>query len=209
MVRIALLAAALAAPASFGPFAWPTSLPVPKDGSVLAVENGASRLVRVTAGHVTTVASGLAKPYQVDVTASGRVYVSTDVGLVTVANGRTTKVPHAAAVRGPFADAVSGAIAYTTETAAVLLDHGKRRVLATRLGGPHGIAFAADGAVLVSDTAHGKVLRLGRGGRATFAKVAEPRGLAVAPDGTVYVVDAAAKRIRVFTRNGVPQGALP
>jgi streptogramin lyase len=73
------------------------------------------------------------------------------------------------------------------------------------------VAFAVDGAVLVSDTSHGKVLRFDRttGKRTTFATVAEPRGLAVAPDGTVYVVEAAAKKIGVFTRSGLAKRSLP
>ena len=59
-------------------FTWPTSIDAQPDGSMLVVENGGGRVDRVqpATGHVTTVASGLAKPYAVAATASGTIYLA-------------------------------------------------------------------------------------------------------------------------------------
>jgi sugar lactone lactonase YvrE len=89
-----------------------------------------------------------------------------------------------------------------------VLRNGKADVVARGLGGPHGVAFARDGALLVSDTDHGKVLRFWGGKVTTFARLDQPRGIDVAPDDTVYVVEAAAKRIGVFAADGTPRGRI-
>jgi DNA-binding beta-propeller fold protein YncE len=140
-------------------FVWPTFIDLQPDGSLLVVENGAGRVdrVRPATGQVTIVASGLAKPFAAVRPAAGPLYVSN--GHVLLRNGRP--VARANEDIGPIAVGPDGGVYYTTQTAAFRL--GAPRPLATSLGGPHGIAVAADGAVLVSDTSHNRVLRIAGG----------------------------------------------
>src|SRR4051812_8942701 len=74
-------------------FAWPTSVAREADGSLLVVENGLGRVVRVqpTTSHVTEVASGFAKPFAVARTSSG-LLVSDGHSLVRIGanSGRST-----------------------------------------------------------------------------------------------------------------------
>lgn len=203
MLRTAIVALALAG-GTYGPFTWPTSVAVTADGSVLVAENGTGQLKRIDkAGHSTVVAT-VAKPYAVAVTASGRVYLSANGRLVTVAHGKTTPVAGAGGEIGTIAVGRDGTVAYATSNSVAVLRNGKARVLARGLGGPHGVAVAADGAILVSDTDHGRVLRIdpANGKAAPLVTVDQPRGLAVAPDGSLYVVEASAKRVGHYTAGG-------
>jgi hypothetical protein len=207
MLRIALATLAIAVPGSYGPIAWPTSVNVAKDGSVLVVENGTGSVLRFVPQR-TVLAAGLTKAYAVAAAPSGRIYVSANGRLLALSHGRATRVCGAGADVGPIAVARDGTIGYATSTAAVVLRNGKAHVVARGLGGPHGVAFAHDGALLVSDTDNGKVLQIALGKVTTFARVEQPRGIAVATDGTVYVVEASAKRIGAFAADGTPRGEL-
>src|SRR5579864_3315204 len=168
MLRIAFATLALAVPSSYGPFVWPTSVDVARDGSVLVVENGTGTVLRVTP-HRTVIAAELTKAYSVAVAPSGRIFLSANGRLLTLSHGRAMRVRGASSDVGPIAIARDGAIGYTTSTTAVVLRNGKAHVVARGLGGPHGVAFARDGALLVSDTDHGKVLRVSGGKVTTFA----------------------------------------
>jgi hypothetical protein len=206
-MRLGLATLALLVPGSYGPFVWPTSVDVARDGSVLVVENGTGTVLRF-APHRTVIATGLIKAYAVAVAPSGQVFLSANGHLLTLSHGRATRVRGAGSDVGPIAIARDGAIGYTTSTTAVVLRSGKAHVVARGLGGPHGVAFARDGALLVSDTDHDKVLRVSGGKVTTFAQIDQPRGIDVAPDGTVYVVEATAKRIGVFAADGAPRGLI-
>lgn len=210
MVRTALALVALTA-SPFGPFVWPTSVDVLRDGSVLVVENGTGRVLRVDpkSGRQTTLLSNLTKAYAAAVAPDGRIYLSVNGRLRVFSHGKAAPVPGTGSDVGPIAVGAKGTLAWSTSTSALELDHGKVRVLATGLAGPHGVAVERHGSVLVSDTDHGRVLRVARNGAVTtFASIAQPRGIDVAPDGTVYVVEAVAKRIGVFAADGTPRGRI-
>jgi streptogramin lyase len=83
--------------------------------------------------------------------------------------------------------------------------------VADGLAAPHGLRVAADGALLISDTQHDKVLRVGptTGSVTTFAAIdGGPGALAVAADGTIYVCDTTAERIIHLTASGERIGFL-
>jgi streptogramin lyase len=191
-------------------FTWPTSIDLQRDGSLLVVENGAGRVDRVqpSTGRVTTLASGLAKPYAVASTASGTIYLSNGSSLQRIdGTAAPVTVVDAGAEIGPIAVAPSGGVFYTTDAQAFALGGG---ALASGLSGPHGIAVAADAAVLVCDTGNGRVLRIDPQTHATTRLIGtgEPRGIDVAGDGSLYVVEATAKRIGHYTATGTRLGDI-
>lgn len=201
---------AIAAIAAAHTFAWPTSVAVMPDGSILVVENGTGRVVRVDpATHsVTTLAGGIPKAYSVARAPSGVLFLSSGDSLLRLKNGKAVPVAHAAGI-GPIAVLPNGHVVYADATRAYELA-GKAKPLATGLSGPHGIATTRAGLVLVSDTGHGRVLRIDpkNGKTTTLIRVPEPRGLDVATDGTVYVVEATARRVGHYTANGKRLGSV-
>jgi streptogramin lyase len=208
-VAAALVAASGASAAAPVTFVWPTSIDVEPDGSLLVVENGLHRLLRVdpASGRTVVVAAGLAKPYAVARAGSGAIYV-TDAGALKRIDGAGAPrvVARVTEDVGPIALAPNGDVYFTTSTDVFRLPRGAGKPvrLATGLGGPHGIALAPDGDVLVSDTDAHRVLRIDpkTGAASTLTKVANPRGIDVASDGTIDVVDAAAHRVGHFSARG-------
>ena len=189
-------------------FTWPTSIDLQPDGSLLVVENSAGRLDRVqpATGRVTTIASGLAKPYAVASTTSGTIYLSNGGSLQRIdGTAAPATVVDAGTDVGPIALAPNGGVFYTTAAQAFALGAGS---LASGLSGLHGIAVAADGAVLVCDTGDGAVLRIDPRTHATTTlfRTGEPRGIDVAADGSVYVVEAATKRVGHYAATGTRLG---
>lgn len=207
MTRAVLLLATVAAAHTFS---WPTSVAVMPDGSVLVVENGTGRVARVDpATHaVTTLAGGIAKAYSVARAPSGALYLSSGDRLVRLAGGKAAPIARAAGI-GPIAVLPNGRVVYTDATRAYELA-GTAKPIATGLSSPHGIAATRKGLVLVSDTGHGRVLRIDpKSGKATtLIRVGEPRGLDVAADGTIYLVEATAKRVGHYTAAGKRLGSV-
>ena len=191
-------------------FTWPTSVEVEPGGSLLVVENGAGRLVRVnvTTGRVTQVAV-LTKPYAVRRAPSGSTFVTDGGSLLRIdGSGAPVSVDGAGADIGPIAIAPTGDLYYATETQLWKLPGGSgprvRIAPQVHLSAPHGLTVAADGTLLVSDTGNHRILRVDpeAGAVSTFATVDNPRGLATAADGTVYAVDAGAKRVLHLSGSG-------
>jgi sugar lactone lactonase YvrE len=85
-------------------------------------------------------------------------------------------------------------------------DTASRKVVADKLAGPKGLAWAGDDAVYVTETDGGGVTHvdLASGKTTSIANgLAQPEGIAVAPDGTLVVVEVAAKRVtRVDPKQG-------
>jgi sugar lactone lactonase YvrE len=194
-------------------FSWPTSIDLQEDGSLLIVENGAGRIVRVTPGskRVAAVASGLAKPYAVAHGADGRVYVSNDRQLERIVPGAAPEILATAAEQiGPLAVGSDGTVFFTTSSQVFAATGASPRAIARGLSNPHGIAVAADGSLLVSDTGNGRVVRAdpATGAATTLFRTAQPRGLAVAADGTIVVVNGETKRLERYAATGTRIGVV-
>ena len=166
-------------------FVWPTSVDVEPGGSLLVVENGLRRLVRLdpVTGRVTQIAA-LTKPYAVRRAASGAVFVSDGPVLRRIDGTRPpAKVAEADGDIGPIAIAPNGDVYFTTETTLWKLAGGQgtpvRQAAGTPFSSPHGLAIAGDGAVLVADTGNHVVRRVdpATGAVTAFAQLENPRGM--------------------------------
>ena len=158
----------------------------------------------------------LVKPWGVAVAPAGSAYVS-DLGWVKrIEPGRAPQIVATAdpgVEIGPVAVAPNGDVVYSTVSAVYRLAHGaglpQQLAAGTPLSGPHGIAAAADGSVLLSDTGNDVVRRIDPAGAVTvFASVANPRGIAVAPDGSVYVASGDEHRVVHLGASGQRLGVL-
>jgi sugar lactone lactonase YvrE len=191
-------------------FAWPTSIDLQPDGSLLVVENGGGQVDRVqpSTGRLTVIASALAKPYSIASTPSGAIYLSNAGTLQRIDGAAPVKVADAGTDIGPIAVAPNGDVVYTTDAQAFEVSGGAPRVIASGLAAPHGIAVASDGAVLVSDRDSNRVLRVdpATGAVTTLISVTQPGGIDVAPDGSIYLIELGAKRIGRYSAAGVRLG---
>ncbi len=188
----------------------PLGIDVAPNGSLLVVEFGFRRLVRVTpsTGRVTQIAT-FGKPWGVARSPSGSIYVSDGGTLRRVDPGHApvavTKVAAAFEI-GPVAVTPGGDVVYATAYALYRLRGGKGTPIqvapATVLNSPHGIAVAADGSLLVSDTNSNRIVRVRGNTVTTFATLGHPRGIDIAPNGTVYVAAADAHRIARYSPAG-------
>lgn len=184
----------------------PTGVDVAPDGSLLVVEFGRHRLVRVRplTGRVTQIAT-FTKPWGVARAPSGSIFVS-DQGSLKRIDG--TKPPTTVVTAepglevGPVAVAPNGDVFFSTAYALYRLPQGQagtpeRLAPGTVLDSPHGLAIGSDGGVLVADTNNNRILRVdsASGAVTTFAELGHPRGIDVAADGSVYTVAADEHRV--------------
>jgi sugar lactone lactonase YvrE len=182
-------------------FTWPTSVDAEPDGSLLLVENGNGRVLRIApATGRTAVVATAAKAYSVAHAPSGAVYLSAASSLLRLDGaGGTTPVTQAAGDIGPVAVAANGDVYFATATQVfrVAGGAGAPTEVAGGLSAPHGLALTGDGGLLVSDTGHRRIDRidLRTGATETWGDISDPRGIDVAPDRTVYVVDASTHRV--------------
>ncbi len=198
-------------------FDQPTGVAVGPGGRLLVVESGQRRLLRVDAetGRAVQVAK-LVKPWGVAVAPSGSAYVSDLDRLQRIEPGHAPQVvatTDSGAEVGPVAVAPNGDVVYSTASAVYRLAHGsglpQQLAAGTTLAGPHGIAVAADGSVLLADTGDGIVRRIDAAGAVTtFATIGNPRGIAVAADGSVYVASGDEHRVVHLGPAGQRLGAV-
>jgi len=194
----------------------PTGIDVAPDGSLLVVEFGRLRLIRVdSSGRVTRLAQ-LAKPWGISRAANGSIYVSDLSWVKRIDPGRSPQI--VASVDpgvevGPVAVTPSGDVVYSTVSALYRLAQGagspQQLAPGVPFSGPHGIAIAADGAILVSDSGNDLIRRIDPAGSvSTFASIGSPRGIDVAPDGTVYLAAGDEHRIVHFSASGARLGTV-
>lgn len=165
-------------------------------------------------------------PYAVVRAPSGSVFVSSGNLLQRLdAAGTPTTVAQADSDIGPLAVAANGDLYYATSTRIFRLPGGAGpsiHIAGTGVEGgggdggpavdaqidqPHGLAIAADGALLVSDTGNERIRRieLASGVITTLALVGTPDGIDVGPAGTISVVDSRARRIDRLNASGANQ----
>jgi sugar lactone lactonase YvrE len=196
-------------------FAWPTSLAVESSRSVLLVENGTGRLLRIDpATGKTAIVATIDRAYAVAHAPHGVVYVSAGGSLLRIYGSKgPTQVVKGDADVGPIAVAPNGDVYYTTQTQAFRVPGGTGTPVrvAANLSGPHGLAVTSDGGLLVSDTGNGRVKRvdLKTGAVETWGDLGEPRGISIATHGkTVYVVDAKTNRVVHLRIDGKRLGSV-
>jgi sugar lactone lactonase YvrE len=212
-------------------FLWPTSIDLEPSGSLLLVENGRSRVLRIdpTTGSTSLVASPVERPFGVARAPSGSIFVSGAARLRRVDPGAApVVVAEAPSDLGPVGIAANGDVYYTTATRTFRLpasggppvhvagtgveggggDGGP--ATSARIAAPHGLAIAADGALLLSDTGNDSLRRVdpATGVITSLAPVGIPNGLDVAAGGTIYVVEARTSRVIHFDSSGVRIGAV-
>jgi serine/threonine-protein kinase len=187
--------------------------------------------VNPATGHVSVLVPAIIKPYAIVRAPSGTVFLSLG-GQLQRLNGAgppTTVAEMPAGVEiGPIAAAPNGDIYFSTATQIFRLPGGSRptiRIAGTgeaggggdggpalnaQLSSPHGLAVAADGALLVSDRDNNRVRRIDpvTGVISAFAQVGQPYGLDVGSDGTVYVVEGSVNRVVRLSPSGVRLGFL-
>jgi len=195
-------------------FVWPTGVDVQPDGSLLLVENGLRRLLRIdpSTGRTAVIAS-LTKPYAVERAHSGSIFV-TDGPLLRRIDGAARPVTVATADGdiGPIAISDGGDIYFTTANAIWKLASGAgtpvRIAPGTQVSTPHGFAIATDGTLLVADTGHNRILRVdpSNGDSSLLARLTVPRGMDVGADGTIYVVDGGTSRVVRLAPSGTRIG---
>jgi sugar lactone lactonase YvrE len=212
-------------------FSQPTSIDLEPAGTLLLVENNPGRVLRVSpgSGRVSVLVTAISRPYAVVRAPSGSIYVSVGNQLQRLnATGVPTTVAEvpAGVEIGPIAAAPNGDVYYSTATQVFRLPGGSGppvRIAGTgeaggggdggpalnaQLSSPHGLAVAADGALLVSDRDNDRVRRIdpATGVIDAFAAIGQPYGIDVAADGTVYVVEGVQSRVVRLSASGARLG---
>jgi hypothetical protein len=212
-------------------FSQPTSIDLEPAGTLLLVENNPGRVLRVSpaSGRVTVLVPAISRPYAVVRTPSGSIYLSVGNELQRLnATGAPTTVAEvpASVEIGPIAAAPNGDVYYSTATQVFRLPGGSGPpvriagtgeaggggdggpALSAQLSSPHGLAVAADGALLVSDRDNDRVRRIdpATGVIDASAAIGQPYGIDVAADGTVSVVEGAQSRVVRLSASGARLG---
>ncbi|HSS81416.1 MAG TPA: hypothetical protein VLK24_09495 [Gaiellaceae bacterium] len=210
-------------------FSEPTSIDLEPAGTLLLVENNPGRLLRIDpeTGRVTVLVPAMTRPYAVVRAPSGDLFVSVESRVDRIApDGARTTVVDAGTDVGPLAVSPGGDVYYATATQVFRLAAGAGppiRVAGTgavggggdggpaldaQLSAPHGLALAADGALLVSDAGNGRVRRIDpvSGVISALAQIGRPDGLDVLADGSIVVVDGQNDRVVHLTSSGTRIG---
>lgn len=200
------------------PFTEPTNIELQADGTLILVENNPGRILRVdpSKGTIDVLAAGLSRPFAASRTPSGAILISGGTWIRRLDTvGAVTTVLELDTDTGPITVAPNGDVYFTTATSVFRLSGGTGAPVrvagsgvsggagdggpatAAQLSAPHGLAIAADGAILIADTGNDRIRRVdpATGVITSIAQVGIPDGIDVAADGSVYVVDGRAERV--------------
>jgi len=180
------------------------------DGALLVAERGThNRILRIdpATGAFSVFARGIPSPWGLGYAADGSLLVSSTSGLYRAAPGESpTRIADVSI--SPFAVLRDGGIAFANETSVGIIPAGtsRPRLLSVGVNFAHGLAVLEDGALAVSDTGNGRLLRIDPdGGSATVITRAlkTPLGLAAEPSGALLVVDFDGGRVVRVSPSGV------
>jgi sugar lactone lactonase YvrE len=210
-------------------FTWPTSVDVEPSGTLLVVENGRERVLRVDPenGTTTAVAQSIPKAFAAVRAPSGAIYVSGAHTLRRLDGSAAPTVAEATEDIGPIAIAANGDVYYATATRIFRLDGGNAPpalvagngtlggsgdggpALRAQFSSPHGLRVAGT-SLYVADSGNNRIRRieLTTGVITAFANVATPHGIEVAADGTLYVCDGQNKRVVHLAATGAQLGVV-
>jgi sugar lactone lactonase YvrE len=180
------------------------------DGSVLICERGAkNRVLRVdpASGRFGVFATGTPVPFGLARAADGSIVIGGDDGIFRVppTGGRASQL--SAVPASPIAFAPNGDLYYGHFTELGRIRPGSTGAdrLSTEVNSPHGLAVAADGSLLVSDTGNRRLVRVdARSGRAVVVAVGlrTPMGLALDPSGAALVLEFDSHSLSRIAPNG-------
>ena len=185
--------------------AYPLVLP---DGSVLVAERGLrNRLLRVdpASGAFSVFARGIPSPFELGLDRDGSVLASSTSGLYRIgADGAPTRVSEVSV--SPFALLPSGEFAFGNEsTVGILSLGGEPRILPVDVEAPHGIGLLPDGDLVLSDTGHGRILRIDPASGTSSVVTTElrtPMGLVAEPSGSILVLEFESGRLVRISPSG-------
>ena len=175
----------------------PAQLLVLPDGSLLVTERGQhNRVLEVEPGsgafHV--FATGIPAPWGLARAPDGTIVVSSASGLYRVREGeppeRFTRTN-----ASPLAMLPNGDIAFANETFVGVIrpgSSGAPRTFEVDVSIPHGLAVLPDGAIAVSDTAHGRIVRVDPvtgAWRVLAGGLLDVVGLAAEPSGSLLAAE--------------------
>jgi sugar lactone lactonase YvrE len=201
LLMLLLVTAAAAVPAAAAPSPYrldnPAQVLVMKDGALLVAERGAhDRILRVNpaTGRATVYARGLGEPWGLGYARDGSVVASSATGLYRL----RPRARISTASVSPFVPLPDGRIAYANETSVGVIAGGKGRPWPIAVNAPHGLALLPDGALALSDTGNGRILRIdpATGTSKTLAAgLSQALGLAAEPDGGLLTVEYGSGRL--------------
>jgi sugar lactone lactonase YvrE len=168
--------------------------------TLLVVETGRGRVLRVDprTGRTSVFTRGLTAPFGIARSPDGNVFVSDGTVLWRVESATGVKQVHARIEAGvdlgPVAVDAQGRVYVATSARDVRRFDaaGRAEIVMPDVAVAHGLVFAHDGALLVSDTERDRLLRYepATGASSVFATgLRGPGGLDVAQDGSVYVCE--------------------
>lgn len=188
----------------------PAGILVQADGSLLVAERGSrDRILRIDprTGGKRIWARGLDDPFGIARAADGSILVSQNGSIVSF-DGHGRRLRTVAQVEAsPIAVAANGDVFYANrlgELGRIVAD-GRIRRYDLELSIPHGLGFAPDGRLIISDTGNRRILALDpESGRVrTVARALRaPLGLAVERSGSILVLEYDTGRLIRVRRNG-------
>ena len=205
-------------PATAAELNAPHGIAIDGSGNLYIADSGNNSVREISAGGtISTIAGQLNNPLSVAVDGQGSIYVA-DSGNNRIAQmsagGTVTTLAKLNGILAVAVDASGNGVATDASQVWKVAQDGALTSLAGGLTSPGGLAFEADGTLLIADTGANVVRELstagvltaiagtgkagfqGDGGFAQSAELNAPAGVAAGANGTVLIADSSNNRIR-------------